>query len=315
MKTPVALLAAVVLAGCTTVGQWREEAATPGLVASMAGVSSATFTLSDGRVERITTIRDFGDALCGTSACVRKSEIAKIGYAPRNLDVGGSLLAVPLLPVVAIGKAMLCYPSCGYGDRPPEGPKATPEQMSRAWLESLVIRDGLIVFVGKDNVCVPPAPASLDRDFATDAEAFAWIIAHRTTVPRACLAALGEELYERDRWASTKTYRQAAMQVDVLLAVRDRWNDARCKRSEREPSRFRDGWERVTPEQKFDLAAGKGDPALLAIIEQTLADPGTYAFDGDLDKTCGGGVLPPSEWPEKAAWARAASPFSPSSVQ
>jgi len=310
MKAILTTLTLLALAGCSTLGQWRREPASPQLVAKMAGAHSATFVMDDGRIERMTTIRDFGDALCGINACVRKADIAEIGYAPRQGDTVGSLLAVPLVPAVATVKALGCYPSCGYPDRPPEGPKATPDQVSRAWLQSLVIREGLIVHVGAPNPCIAPSPAAPGRAFATDDEAIAWIVDNRTQVRTTCLAALNDELGERDRQTGVKHNHAARMRLDTLLSVRERWNHAHCQLGANDAPRFSGEWVRVAPPQEFDLASGRGDPALLAIIDQTLADPATYANDADFAVTCTI-VLPASQWPDRETWARKASPFAP----
>lgn len=313
MKQLLAGLIAAALAGCTSYGEWREVDATPRLLNGLPEFSSITVTLRDGRKEHLGAVRAYGDVLCGDGACVRNGDVARVRYQERNVDILATALAVPLLPIAAA----VCLTGCDYGaavcgDRyKPAGPSATPEQAGRQWLDDLIIVDGILASDRDENPCVAPHASAVSRSFASDAEAFAWIVANRQQVSWVCLDHTLRRLDDIDRKPGKQAHRESRMQLSALAASRMKWNDSRCMPDPGRAWLARSAAERVVPDNRFNLDGRQGDAKALQILEQTLADRSVYAFDGDLETRCSTGALPREHWPDVNTWIAAHSPFAP----
>lgn len=300
------IAALTAFAGCST-SVWREGDASPRLFAELTQAHNAHIMLKDGRKEHLNSPRDFGDALCDQFACVYKADILSARYYTSEFDLVGTLVAAPLMPVVAVGAAVLCATGCDYGSavrgdyRAPDGTAPTKEQLDRIWLDTVVIINGKVIDTRRVNQCTDD-PA-FPKDFTTDSEAIAWAIANRRSLGADCISSLQSRLWDLDRDAKTPAFREPLMRIQALQAVRARWHRERCAGS---PIYRND---RIGPTREFDLARGKGDPRQLAIIAETLADAETYTYDRDLQLRCET-PKPRETWPDPLAWGQSRSPFA-----
>lgn len=303
--------ALILLSGCVTKPEWHEEPATMRLLDNPPGSTALTLTLKDGRIERLDPISDYGDALCDYDGCVRKQDVATIGYFSNKVDVGASAAAAPVLVglggVIAVACLFGCNPAPNQGGAGAmAGDKPTPDEIRRQWIDGLAIERGVVVYRGISNPCMSVPPQGAGQIFVSDDEALAWITANRNAVGLDCLNAAFNRLNTLAGSDAT-AHRDARMKLFATIRVRAVWNWTRCE----------DGWpyapkgQRIGPNRLFDLKPRKGDPAQIALIEQTLADPASYSHAGDLGKLCAGKTLPRDQWPEPLAWGEARRPFSP----
>lgn len=306
MRRTLWVLALSMLGGCST-SVWREGAASPRLFSELTQSHNAHVTLRDGRKEHIDGPRDFGDALCSQFVCVYKADIVSARYYTSELDLMGTLMAAPLVPVVVVGAAVLCATGCDYGSAvagnysAPDGTAPTQAQLDRIWLDTVVIINGKVIDARRVNPCA--SDPAFPKDFATDNAAIAWAITNRRSLGADCINSLQIRLWDLDRDAKTPTFREALMRIQALQAVRARWHRERCAGSPTYRS------DRVGPTREFDLEKGKGDPRQLEIIAETLTDPETYSYDRDLDLRCET-PKPRETWPDPIAWGQARSPFA-----
>lgn len=312
-----ATLAALVLCGCISWPQaWRVEPWSQAIGDDIHPFGEVEFTLKNGRVERVRNVSDHGYAMCGEEACFHKEDIASVGYRPQRSDAlrtaAGVTMAAPALVVLGA----LCMINCdfdGGGDGKLTGQEtlATREQLQRAWLDDLAIRDGRVV--GKDlqpNPCVGDKPTAIGRDFATDIEAYRWIMANLNAVSVECLGhGFGGSP------AIARTIPQEQLRLDTIrlaatLQVRWAWNYSRCVSTTHTDYLIRRAENRLTPSPGFVYGDNRGRPDALRVLEQTLADPASYENESDLPRVCKDGVLPRDNWPDLQKWIGGRSPFA-----
>ncbi len=311
MRLTLAILATLLSTGCISNYKNVTVKATPRTVADIAKREYATLTLADGSTLEMRPPRDFGDAVCSENGCARKAEIVSIEYVQATADLGSSLLmwtvGVPTVAVVTGVLMATCNLGCpqtgdGGGGEVQLPPLATPEQLSRVWLDRLVIHDGR--YVGRKDYTNPctkaygtlPAPAD-----ATDAAALERIWNNRHHESGSCLW----EASEQYREMKTDASRDRAMRLWSLYAVKRQLDLAQCVT----PAGARElELSPIGPTDNYDLGTRKGDPEFLRIIEETLADPQSY-IDANITSRCSNGVRPAEEIEQRIERVKALGPF------
>lgn len=319
MRAVAAVASALLLSGCiTSRGEWEVRPWSPDLAAELP-FDDVEFVLTDGRVERLKDVGDHGYAICGsneTPGCVRKADIVTVAYRSEYKDPSATAIAVPIaaVPVAVLG--LICLTNCNFNGTPyePTGkePVATQQQIERQWLDGLRIENGRTMPYNPlgENACVGDKPTAVGRDFATDVEALAWIVANRNQVSKECL----DRVFYGGRAASAadgpENERLGMMQVAAVTQVRSKWNIDRCVITTRNDYLKRQSNARLAPQNMFTFGDRRGSPDALRILEETLNDPATYAYEGDLPRVCTEGILPKEQWPDLPEWIAAHSPFA-----
>lgn len=309
------LLSAVATLGLSacvsTYGDWKEVDATPTRLSNFGELSGATVTLRDGQSVFHGGALEFGDALCDEHVCVRKSDVVRIGYQERGVNLLMSAIAAPIVGAVTVVCAIDCRNKSHAS-----GPRATSLQISRQWLDGLAIFDGRVLdssqIIGGpiENACVQPGPAALDQTFATDADAFAWIIANRQRVHLDCLEDALRFMDGADEIAEKPEHLETWTQLAALVRIRAKWNISRCVS---DPEMAEVGtnaaWRIVPSIIRFRIDERRGHAQALAAIDAALADRTVFAFEGDLKSKCRLGILPREQWPDIDAWVASHSPY------
>lgn len=280
----IALSLAFALAACASSVRVAETQATPQMVERLAAFDWVDLQLHNGARARLSGQRDFGDAVCSNSQCVRKADIVSFRYPVAEVDIdrtAANVAAAPFMaPVVALGAAATMQPGGGEAAPPDSG------NASRMWLDS--------------RLCCAPTPSprcpTSVRANTSDAEAAEQIWRDRHELPGGCL------------WSAVELYRHLevrsrAMSIYALAAVRVRWDSARCGREERPHY--------ATPPDWSDLGPRRGDPEMLALMNRMFDYTRAYESDDRyLAEFCGErGVRPRSEWGARISFVRAQRPL------
>jgi hypothetical protein len=313
MRAFTAAAITLLLSGCmTSRGAWEARAWSPELAAEVP-FDEAEFALKDGRVARLKDIGDHGYAFCGQNGCVRKTDIVTVTYRDSYQDVVGTMVAAPIVaaPLAVLG--VICLINCNFNGTPykmtGKEPVLTAEQAERTWLDGLRIKEGRIIGT-EENACVGDKPTAVGRDFATDVEAFEWIIANRNQVSLECLEQMtrfGRALAGPDGAQKTQL---GQMQATAVYQVRWKWNIDRCVMTSQNDYMKRQSTTPVSPLNHFTFGDRRGNPDALRVLEETLANPAIYVYEGDLPRVCMQGILPKDQWPDLQTWIPAHSPFA-----
>lgn len=306
----LALVGALLTGACVSDYNLVTVKASPQRLAEITTRDFAWVNLSDGHKLELRPPRDFGDALCSSDGCALKRDIISIEQIQASPDlVGSASAAVVALPVALAFTAVylsVCDDNCfGSGRKEPsrsqalssdnsdplatlDAPYATDEQISRQWIDGLIVRH--LKLMGRVNDVNPCMEAYGERPaptYATDAEALETIWQSRLLQSEACLSQASEEMLSTPGDVS----RDRAIDLWALGAVKERWDRERCV----PPSEQKQVASRpITPPELLDLGPRKGDPQALRAIEAALANPASYT-DETLPK-CAKGVRPRDEW-------------------
>jgi hypothetical protein len=324
IATAIAFASALLTGACVSDYKLVTVKASPQRLAEITTRDFAWVNLSDGHKLELRPPRDFGDALCSSDGCVLKRDIISIEQIQASPDlVGSASAAVVALPVALAFTAVylsVCDDNCfGSGREDPsrsqafssdnsdpratlDAPYATDEQISRQWIDGLIVRH--LKLMGRVNDVNPCMEAYGERPaptYATDAEALEAIWQNRALQSGECLSQAYDEML------STPGYvlRDRAVDLWALGAVKERWDRERCV----PPNEQKQVASRpITPPERLDLGPRKGDPEVLRAIEAALANPASYT-DETLPK-CANGVRPRDEWPAARARVMSMGPFS-----
>lgn len=306
----IAMAGAFLTAGCVSDYNRVTVKASPKRLAEIATRDFAWVNLSDGHQLELRPPRDFGEALCSSDGCALKRDIISIEQIQASPDLVGSasaaLVAVPVTLAFGAVYLSVCGNNCfGSNQEEPsrsqasssdnsdprtalDAPYATDEQISREWIDGLIIRHLKLMGHANDvNPCMEahgerPAPT-----YATDAEALETIWQSRLLQSEACLSEAAREILSRPGNVS----RDRAIDLWALGAVKERWDRERClPLNEQKQVASRP----ITPPERLDLGPRKGDPLALRAIEAALANPASYT-DETLPK-CAKGIRPQDEW-------------------
>lgn len=313
-----ALVSLALLAGCVSSPQPRQVRPWSQAVADdIPPFGEVEFTLRDGRVERFKDVGDHGDAMCGEFGCVHKADIATAGYSPQKTNVGLSLFMAPLAAPALLGLGVICATSndaiCGKSGKPTgKEPVATTQQIARAWLDGLVVTDGRFMgTTGILNPCIGDAPTSVGRTFATDVEAYSWIVAHRNEVSLRCLEHGFQRAPSLAQALTPEQIRLGWLQIRSTQEVRYLWNMSICA-PDPQTAYLRTGVNRrLAPASTSVQAGASGRSDALRVLEETISDPATYAYEDEVVQSCPNGKLPKDQRPDLQAWMAAHSPFAP----
>jgi hypothetical protein len=261
--------------------------------AAIVGDDLIGFVMADGALERLINPRVFGeDLICPEDGrCIQRAEVRAVRVWESRFNPGESAALIAAAPLYAPFLAIQALASGQQGTPRP----ADTGDPATAWMRGADTR-GRFDYPPEHHPCFhAQSPARLTQRFATDEEAVGWIYANRFQVGGACLVAAVP--YARGVWQD----RERAMQLDVLATARVRFEGLLCGGDGYEPIPF-------GPPQWTDLRPGEGDPAALALIGATLADPWTYQTPTNLAVLCGPkGVAAPDQRAAREAEMRGAA--------
>ncbi|MEZ6028184.1 MAG: hypothetical protein R3C46_00385 [Hyphomonadaceae bacterium] len=155
----------------------------------------AIYDMTDGEAVNVSDPRDFGWAICGGNACVRKAEIRGVHFRETSHSLSPEKLL--LAPAIIVGLGLI-QPTAGGGG--PTSARTVADDLP----ECVEHRDP-----------APPASALASQEALTE-----WVWSNQKSVNAGCLRRMVAQLASSDM--------ARAVRLNMLASAKHEWNRARC---------------------------------------------------------------------------------------
>lgn len=255
----IGLVALLALGGCNTTSVPIDLDGSAASIKRSINQPFAVYDMADGEAVNVSDPRDFGWAICGGNACVRKADIRGVHFRETHRSLSPqALLMAPVIGVVTLG---LIQPTVG-GDAPKKVPTAAD----------------VLPECAQHRDPAPPAAA-----LATHNALIEWVWSNQTSLNSACLRRAVAQLAPSDE--------ARAVRLNMLAAAKRSWSWARCQN-------WAGGRFPLVPSLPGGYGRGKpGDPRWLDWASEIISDPNTFGPQLE-DDACAvsGGIAPEAEW-------------------
>lgn len=281
----ISVLACAALSACATRNVEVTLNADDEAIARASQGAGRSVLLTSGESFEYNSFSDVGPALCFTSHCERKADLAQITFREKRADFGRTVSVVSTLPLTLPGAVILATVSAsagagrsgGDGDSPAAREDATLRLLARSVRRPVVFEPGGLTLDGLACATAPIGSGEVPR---TDVEAGRWVVSHYTALSSDCVVAtkslweavLGDG--ERDAMA-------------VFVQVRKNWEALQCDRvligglAGGEPAARVYGVYTLQP-----VRAARNRAGAFALMQALMADPDQIAYDAPLEAIC-----------------------------